>query len=205
MDLEISLRLRPTDDRCVLADQFPHLIAPGEPPKKGRDIWEVSPPFTTGGGAHGARVSEAWAAAIHLALAHGVTRLVGMIHMRLYPDILNSPIDTRLLGLPCPSPSGIIAGSEIALSRGLLDRLLEALSRESPVGYHVDAMDLIAFGDLAAVQRQVERAMTPQIAAGGERDETLAAETLFRLHDRPVLTLGPAARGATRDTRALNA
>ena len=42
---------------------------------------------------------------------------------------------------------------------------------------------MIAFGDLGAVQRQVKRAMTPQLSAGIERDETLAAETLFRLHD----------------------
>jgi hypothetical protein len=35
MELEVGLRLRPTDDRCMLADKFAHLIAPGETPKKG--------------------------------------------------------------------------------------------------------------------------------------------------------------------------
>lgn len=189
MGLEVGLRLRPTDDRCMLADKFPHLIAPGEPPKKGADIWEASRLFTTEayrrrkGGGRGERVFEAWAAAMELALAHGVGRLVGMIDMRLYPGILNSPIDTRLVGLPRPYAHGMVAGSEIALSRALLDRVLEALGREGPVGYQVDALDMIAFGDLAAVQRQVKRAMTPQLAAGEKRDETLAAQTLFRLHD----------------------
>jgi acyl-homoserine lactone synthase len=96
---------------------------------------------------------------------------------------MNSPIDTRLVGLPRPYEYGVVAGSEIALSRALLDRVLEAIGKESPIGYHVDAMDLMAFGNLAAVQRQVVRAMTPQLSAGAERDETLAAETLFRLHD----------------------
>ena len=189
MELEVGLRLRPTDDRCMLADKFPHLIAPDETPKKGRDVWEASRLFTTEayrkrkGPGRGERVFEAWAAAIELALAHGVTRFVGMIDMQLYPGIMNSPIDTRLVGLPRPYEYGVVAGSEIALSRGLLDRVLEAICRESPIGYHVDAMDMIAFGDLAAVQRQVMRAMTPQMLAGAERDETLAAETLFRLHD----------------------
>jgi acyl-homoserine lactone synthase len=189
MELEVGLRLRPTDDRCMLADKFPHLIAPEEPSKKGLDIWEASRLFTTEayrhrkGGGRGERVFEAWAAAMELGLAHGVTRFVGMIDMQLYPGIMNSPIDTRLLGLPRPYPYGVVAGSEIALSRGLLNRVLEALCRESPIGYQVDAMDMIAFGDLGAVQRQVTRAMTPQISAGMERDETLAAQTLFRLHD----------------------
>lgn len=189
MELEVGLRLRPTDDRCMLADKFPHLIAPDEPPKKGPDIWEASRLFTTQayrqrkGPGRGERVFEAWAAAIELGLAHGVTRFVGMIDMQLYPGILNSPIDTRLVGLPRPYEYGVVAGSEIALSRGLLERVLEALCLESPIGYHVDTMDLIAFGDLAAVQRQVHRALTPQMSAGAERDETLAAQTLFRLYD----------------------
>lgn len=189
MELEVGLRLRPTDDRCMLADKFPHLIAPDEPPKKGADIWEASRLFTTEayrrrkGPGRGERVFEAWAAAVELGLAHGVTRFVGMIDMQLYPGILNSPIDTRLVGLPRPYAYGVVAGSEIALSHGLLDRIREAIGRETAIGYHVDIMDLIAFGDLAGVQRQVNRAMTPQLPAGAERDETLAAETLYRLSD----------------------
>jgi acyl-homoserine lactone synthase len=189
MRLEVGLRLRPTDDRGTLADTFPHLIAPGEPSKKGHDVWEVSRLFTAdayrrrAGPRHGERMLEAWAAAMELALANGIARFVGVIDMRLYPAILNSPIDTRLVGLPRPCGHGVVAGWEIALSRALLDRVLEAIGKPSPVGYLVEAMDLMAFGDLAAVQHQVIRAMTPQFSAGAERDETLAAETLFRLHD----------------------
>lgn len=205
MQLEVGLRLRPTDDRCMLADKFAHLIAPGETPKKGPDVWEATRLFTTEayrrrkGPGRGERVFECWAAAFELALRHGVTRFVGMIDMQLYPGILNSPIDTRLVGIPRPYPHGVVAGSEIAISQGLLDRVLEAIGRESPVGYEVDSMDLIAFGDLAAVQRQVTRAMTPQLSAGAERDEMLAAETLYRLHD----TTGQARR--IWDSRAASA
>ncbi|MGH1556895.1 acyl-homoserine-lactone synthase [Caulobacter segnis] len=42
MRLEVGLRLRPTDDRCMLADKFPHLIASGETSKKGVDVWEAT-------------------------------------------------------------------------------------------------------------------------------------------------------------------
>jgi acyl-homoserine lactone synthase len=189
MELEVGLRLRPTDDRCMLADKFAHLIAPGETPKKGPDVWEATRLFTTEayrrrkGPGRGERVFEVWAAAFEYALRKGVNRFVGMIDMQLYPGILNSPIDTRLVGIPRAYEHGVVAGSEIAVTQGLLDRVLEAVGRESPVGYEIDSMDMMAFGDLSCVQRQVRRAMTPQLVAGAERDETLAAETLFRLHD----------------------
>ena len=189
MRLEVGLRLRPTDDRCMLADKFPHLIAPGETPKKGPDIWEASRLFTTAayrakkGPNRGVRVFEAWAAAMELALVNGVTRFVGMIDMSLYPGIMNSPIDTRLVGLPRPYAFGVVAGSEIALSYPLLDRVREAIGIDGQIGYHADELDLRAFGGLAAVQNQVTRAQIPQFDPGSPRDEALAAETLFRLHD----------------------
>jgi acyl-homoserine lactone synthase len=189
MRLEVGLRLHPTEERCMLADKFPHLIAPGETPKKGPDVWEATRLFTTAvyraqkGPGRGARVFEVWAAAMELALVNNIERFVGMIDMSLYPGIMNSPIDTRLVGLPRPYEYGVVAGSEIALSYALLDRVREAIGIDGQVGYHVDQLDLRAFGGLAAVQRQVIRAQIPQFDPGSERDEALAAETLFRLND----------------------
>jgi acyl-homoserine lactone synthase len=189
MQLEVGLRLHPTDQRCMLADKFSHLIAPGESSKKGSDVWEATRLFTTEvyrakkGPGRGARVFEVWAAAMELALVNRVERFVGMIDMSLYPGIMNSPIDTRLVGLPRPYDYGVVAGSEIALSYPLLDRVREAIGIDGPVGYHVDELDLRAFGSLAAVQRQVIRAQIPQFDPGSARDEALAAETLYRLND----------------------
>jgi acyl-homoserine lactone synthase len=189
MRLEVGLRLHPTDERGRLADRCPHLIAPGESPKKGPDVWEATRLFTTEacragkGPGCGPRVVEAWAAAMELALVNGVDRFVGMIDMRFYPDAMNSPLDIRLVGLPRPYVFGMAAGSEIAVSHALLERLREALRVEGPIGYHVDELDLRAFGDLAAVQRQVTRAQIPQFDPGSARDEALAAETLYRLTD----------------------
>lgn len=189
MRLEVGLRLHPTQERCMLADKFPHLIAPGESPKKGPEVWEATRLFTTEvyrakkGPGRGARVFEVWAAAMELALLNGVERFVGMIDMALYPGIMNSPIDTRLVGLPRPYAYGVVAGSEIALSNALLERVRESIGIDGPVGYHVDELDLRAFGGLAAVQRQVVRAQIPQFDPGSARDEALAAETLYRLND----------------------
>ena len=189
MRLEVGLRLHPTEQRCRLADAFPHLIAPGESSKKGPEVWEATRLFTTPAWraleqpSRDARLFEVWAAAIELALVNGVERFVAMIDMQLYPGIMSSPIDTRLVGLPHPYDHGVVAGFEIALSPALLDRACEAIGADGPVGYHVDQLDLRAFGGLAAVQRQVARAQIPQFDPGSARDEALAAETLYRLND----------------------
>ena len=203
MRLEIGLSLRPTDPHCRLADVFPRLIAQGEAPKKGPDVWEATRLITAQ--AHGARMVEVWAAAMELALVNGIERLVGMIDMRLYPWIVNAPLGARLVGLPGAHGDGVVAGLEIALSRALLDRTYEAIGVEGPVGYHVDALDLRAFGDLAAVQRQAVRAQIPQFDPGLARDEALAAETLYRLNDTSKGSHGGADHAARPPTERLNA
>lgn len=201
--LEIGLSLRPTDPRCRLADAFPHLIAPGEAPKKGPDVWEATRLFATQ--AQGARMVEVWAAAMELALANGAERLVGMVDMRLYPWIADAPLCARLTGLPRALGDGVVAGFEIALTRALLARAQEAIGVEGPVGYHVDALDLRAFGGLAAVQRQAVRAQIPQFDPGSARDEALAAETLYRLNDTSRGPCGWADRATRPPTERLNA
>jgi acyl-homoserine lactone synthase len=209
MRLEIGLSLRPTDRRCGLADTFPHLIAPGEPPKKGFGVWEATRLLTTGvHGARtdrGARMGEVWAAAMELALANRVERIVGMIDMRLYPQIADGPLGVRLTGLPRAHCDGVIAGLEIVVTRALLDGAYEAIGVEGPVGYHVDALDLRAFGDLAAVQRQMVRAQIPQFDPGSARDETLSAEVLYEINDRSIGAQSLANRAAHQPVARLNA
>jgi acyl-homoserine lactone synthase len=187
MRLEAALRLDPTPQRCLLAERFAHLIAPDETPKTGPEVWEATGLFTTGAYRAGPdrrpRVLALWAAAMELALVNGVERLVGVIDMAFYPNALNAPIEARLVGLPRPYALGVAAGVELALSGSLVHRLREALGILGPVGYHVDELDLRAFGGLAEVQRQVKCAQVPQCAPGSLRDEALAAETLYRLTD----------------------
>ena len=61
----------------------------------------------------------------------------------------------------------MVAGSEIAVSKALLDRVLEAIGRESPVGYEIDTLDMMAFGDLASVQRQLLESALSLVRPGG--------------------------------------
>jgi acyl-homoserine lactone synthase len=183
MRLEGALRLDPTQRRCLLVERFADLIAPGETPKTGPDVWEATGLFTTKACRDRSRVCALWTAAMELALINGARRIVGVIDMGLYPSALNAPIDARLVGLPRPYALGVAAGVELSLSRTLVARLHEALRIVGPAGYHVDTLDLRAFGGLANVQRQVKRAQVPQYGPGSARDEALSAETLYRLND----------------------
>jgi acyl-homoserine lactone synthase len=189
MRLEAALRLDPTQGRCRLVERFPELIADDEPLEIGPKTWEATGLFTTptyrartGPGDH-ARVCALWTAAMEIALVNGVERIIGVIDMAFYPSALNAPVDARLVGLPRPYAKGVAAGVELPVSRPLLDRLREALGIAGPVGYHVDELDLRAFGHLAEVQSQVLRAQVAQFSPGSARDEALSAEALYRLTD----------------------
>jgi acyl-homoserine lactone synthase len=46
-ELEVGLRLRPTDDRCMLADKFAAPDRARRTPKKGATVWEATRLFTT--------------------------------------------------------------------------------------------------------------------------------------------------------------
>lgn len=106
--------------------------------------------------------------------------------MAFYPGARDAPIEPRLVGLPRPYALGVVAGLEMPVSGAVVDRLRESLGIVGPAGYHVDELDLRAFGGLANVQRQVKRAQVPQRGPGLARDETLSAETLYRLNDTPA-------------------
>jgi acyl-homoserine lactone synthase len=208
--LEGALRLDPTEQRCLLVERFGDLIAPGETPKTGRQVWEATGLFTTrlyrGRSSDRSRVYALWTAAMELALVNGVRRIVGMIDMALYPSALNAPIAARLVGLPRPYALGVAAGVELAVSRSAVDRLHESLGTVGPVGYHVDELDLRAFGDLAGAQRQVRRAQIPQFGPGSARDEALSAATLYQINDTANATRRLwAERGADPPAERLNA
>jgi acyl-homoserine lactone synthase len=189
MRLEAALRLDPTQGHCGLVERFPELIADDEPLEIGPRTWEATGLFTTPtyrartGPGDRARVCALWAAAMEIALVNGVERIIGVIDMAFYPSALNAPVDARLVGVPRPYAKGVAAGVELPVSRPLLDRLRESLCVAGPVGYHVDELDLRAFGGLADVQRQVLGAQIKQFGPGSARDEALSAETLYRLTD----------------------
>ena len=163
--IEVGLRVRPTDDGCILTDSFPHLVAPGSPELRGGEAWEMSRIFSTYAYRRnrrgGRRVGECFLAAMEVAHAHGAVRLVGMVDMQLYPLASNIAWDLRLTGLPAPYAFGVMAGVYAPVDERVLAQMRESFARRGPAGYEIEAEDLTLCGDLAGVARMFDRACGP--------------------------------------------
>ncbi len=126
----VSMRARPTDDRCILADVFPQLVEPDTGDVRGSDIWEISRIFATKSNRLRMgirRRNEVFLASMEAAVAAGVTRLVGMIDTYLLPQAQRFPWDLQPVGLPCAYPEGEVIGVGIPTNRGELARVRQEL------------------------------------------------------------------------------
>ncbi len=132
----VSMRARPTDDKCIVADVFPQLIHPSAGPVKSAQTWEISRIFSTRrfrtrSGLR--RRDEVFLASMEAAVAHGVTRLVGIIDTFLLPQAMRFPWSLKPLGLPAAYPEGEMIGVDIPVSRQELANAREALAIEGDI------------------------------------------------------------------------
>ena len=132
----VSMRARPTDDKCIVADVFPQLIHPGAAPVKNPQCWEISRIFSTRrfrtrSGLR--RRDEVFLASMEAAAEHGVTRLVGIIDTYLLPQAMRFPWKLKPLGLPAAYPEGEMIGVDIPVSRDLLEEARESLAIEGSI------------------------------------------------------------------------
>jgi N-acyl-L-homoserine lactone synthetase len=132
----VSMRARPTDDLCIVADTFPQLIHPETAPVKNAKTWEISRIFATRAFRSRAglrRRDQVFLASMEAALANGVTRLVGIIDTFLLPQAMRFPWDLAPLGLPSAYPEGEMIGVQIPVSREELDRVREAMAQDGSI------------------------------------------------------------------------
>jgi len=188
----VSMRARPTDDRCILADIFPQLVEPEAGDVRGSDIWEISRIFATRSNRLRMgikRRNEVFLASMEAAVEAGVTRLVGMIDTFLLPQAQRFPWDLRPVGLPSAYPEGEVIGVGIPTNRGELARVRRELGLKGAVivpqphgGITPQELELLmsadrlTMGDLAMVKdviaivaRTAQDASGEQIAAVIER------------------------------------
>ena len=190
--VEVGMRCHPTEPRCMLADKYPHLIAPGEAPKKGPDVWEISRLFTTDiyrgrKQGRGERVFEVYVAAMEVALAAGVDAAGRHARHGAVRQRLASPIEFRLVGLPQPYAFGVMAGVEIPLSPPLLQQMREAIGAQAPVAYVADDIEVNAFGSVGGGGGDAGAGPQHPRERRNARDEGIRRiEQLYREHDREV-------------------
>ena len=206
-DLLGAVRARPTEDRCILADRFPELIADGQPPMKGPDVWEATRVFTTplyrDTRQKGHQLLPLLAlAAGEVTFDHGATRLVGMVDMEYWSARSDGAAHVQMTGLPARYPYGLVGGTVGYLSAEVLEGLREALALNVRASYRVEDEDFEALGSLAAVQRVVDEAARHEFfyAVDKARDGALSEEAreMFDARSRAIASIE--ARYARQDS-----
>ncbi len=114
--ISCSLRLRPTTDRSLLMDHFPHLVADDRQRFTQADVWETCRYFASprARGPEGARRREELRMAmVELANTRGISRIVAITDMTWLPPLVQGSWTTRLLGLPATYDEGECIAFEI--------------------------------------------------------------------------------------------
>jgi acyl-homoserine lactone synthase len=169
-----SMRARPTDDKCMLADVFPDLIGPDQIPVKGPGVWEISRIFTTRAArairkATGAGLTlDILLAAMEWTQAAGVERLVGIIDLPFYAPSRAAGWNIRMTGLPLDVGEGPIIGIEIANTAADIDAFRTMNGRSGRSGYEVTKTDLTVFGGLEKIDAEFALALADGRPMPGE-------------------------------------
>lgn len=128
-NVEVSIRARPTDDRCLLTDLFPHMIGPKEEPLNAPRVWELTRYFADGaarGKSGKKRRAELRLAVLEYVRRQGAHKLVSMTDTYLLPPLLRSGWTVRLLGPPSPYLEGEAIAFEIDCTPEGIARMREA-------------------------------------------------------------------------------
>jgi N-acyl-L-homoserine lactone synthetase len=152
-------RVRPTDDRCILVDKFPHLIGPGQPQLKGPEAWESTRIFSVQNYRGSTPLFPLLATAgVEVALDAGARRIVAFTNVENYPHMTNGAAEFHLTGLPHRYRYGVMVGMRLEIDEQALQRLRDSVAQFTRLSYEVDDEDIEVHGSLAAVQQAVDKA-----------------------------------------------
>ena len=192
--LQGAVRFRPTDDKSILFDKYPQLIAPDQPNLKGPQTWEGTRVFTTEAFRQSRQPGQRGffglaLAGREVALDHGAKQAVGMMDIRMLDKMTPSAaVEIQVLGLPAEYGYGVMVGTCVEVSAANNARTLESLAEPVRLSYEVTDEDVEAFGSVMAVQRTVEAARwaSHEDAVQSLKDPIRAvahATALFARHD----------------------
>ncbi len=167
--LSVSVRLRPTLDKSLLLDRFPHLLADDPHSVARPDVWESCRYFASSRarGPEGARRREELRMAmVELAHARSVRRIVAITDMVFLPPLVQNSWTTRLLGLPAAYDEGECIALEIACDE---DALLRVRERYGAAGEVLLDLDPVA-APANLPPHQIEAMMAREAAALSESE-----------------------------------
>ena len=152
-------RVRPTDDRCILVDKFPHLIGPDQPELKGPEAWESTRIFTARGYTGSTPLFPVLAlAGAEVAFDAGARRIVAFTDIQNYPHLTDGAAELALTGLPMAYRYGVMVGMRLEIDEEKLVRMRDSLAEHRRLSYAVNDEDMEVHGSLPAVQRAVDAA-----------------------------------------------
>ena len=134
--LSVSVRLRPTRDRSLLFDHFPHLVAADPDAFTQHGVWESCRYFASGrarGNSGARRREELRLAMVEAARSAGVQQIVAITDTVFLPSLVQASWTTRLIGLPAAYAEGECVALEIDCSEAALLRMQERLGEADSV------------------------------------------------------------------------
>ncbi|WP_293861362.1 acyl-homoserine-lactone synthase [Sphingomonas sp. SCN 67-18] len=142
----MSGRYRPTDDRSMLMDVFPHSLTPGLGNLNGPDTWEFSRGFCleTGGKRHNQqRRAMLMLTPLEIAYACGISSYIAFSEVRLLPLFINMGWRVTLLGDPVSYGEGEGIAYRVEVSEEAIRHMRETYDLPAPCHIHLlpDAND----------------------------------------------------------------
>lgn len=156
-DVEVCMRGRRTTDRSMLAEVFPHLLAPGWPDVRADNVLEVSRYVVspTYRGKRGGRVAQVFLASVEYGYAHGYERLVGLCDLHVWPSVHALPWRARMTGVPRPYAEGTAVGIEMRCEREDVISFHERLNLTDNVSFELDVRAPYAMTSPAEIETAV--------------------------------------------------
>lgn len=136
----MSGRYRPTNDRSMLMDVFPHALAPGTEPLNGSKTWEFSRGFCleTGGKRHNQqRRAMLMLTPLEIAYACGISSYIAFSEVRLLPLFINMGWRVKLLGDPVSYGEGEGIAYQVEVSEDAIRQMREAYDLPAPCHIHL--------------------------------------------------------------------
>lgn len=188
--LTMACRYRPTDDRSLLTDVFPHSIAPGTADPTGPGVWEITRGICleTGGARHNQRRRACqMITPLELTRAAGGTRCVAFAEVRLLPGLIAMGWRVKLLGDPTDFGQGIGVAFEIDAS----DMAIAKIRRDFDLPDHGFIKLMPDSADPRTIhERAVDQALSSSLAASllpKERDVREVTQNAMRTITNPRL------------------
>jgi N-acyl-L-homoserine lactone synthetase len=133
-------RYRPTLDRSMLMDIFPHSLAPDVGPLNGPKTWEFSRGFCleTGGKRHNQqRRAMLMLTPLEIAHACGITSYIAFSEVRLLPLFINMGWRVKLLGDPVSYGEGEGIAYQVEVSEDAIRQMRDAYDLPAPCHIHL--------------------------------------------------------------------